>query len=147
MPLQADAGRSCMLTFFLALPESLQMATVFLVALIIGGQINRGIYRLAFQRRSIDPWSAPLPKAKPRQWQDRLPFLGWFYLKREEKLHGKGHWMRPALIELAVAGGLTMLYRHVMQGETVPLGAIVPLQIDLLQLFVSHSILICLMTV
>jgi prepilin signal peptidase PulO-like enzyme (type II secretory pathway) len=140
-------GGSEVLTFFLSWPESLQMATVLLIALLVGGQINRGIYRLAFKRRSIDPWSAPPPKAKPRQWQDRLPFLGWFNLKREEKLHGKGHWIRPALIELAVACGLTMLYRQVMHGETVPPGAIVPPATDLLYLFLSHSILICLMTV
>ncbi len=137
---------------FLSIPEPLQAAIVFLVALIVGGQINRGIYRLAFDRRSIDPWSPPMPKAPPRKWFDRLPVLGWFGLQREEKLHGTGHWIRPAMIELALACGLTMLFFHVIRGNTVEeivlrdnpqlknsaaLGA----------LFISHAALICLMTV
>ena len=88
--------------------ESLVTMGLFLLGLVIGGQVNRGIYRLAWDARPIGPWSAPHPEAPPRHWSDRLPVFGWFGLSREQHLHGGGYWIRPLLIELAVAIGLPL---------------------------------------
>ena len=38
---------------------------IFVAAACLGGQVNRGIYRLAWYRRPIGPWSAPHPERRP----------------------------------------------------------------------------------
>ena len=92
------------------LPLELRLAAVFAFGLILGGQLNRGIYRLAWRPRAIGPWSPPLPQAPARRWYDRIPVPGWIALRRESALHGRGFWFRPALIELATGLGLAALY-------------------------------------
>jgi len=71
-----------------------------LIGLLLGSQVNRGIYRLAWTPRSIGPWSEPLQEAADRRWSDYLPVVGWLGLRRESRLHGRGYWVRPAMIEL-----------------------------------------------
>jgi len=73
-----------------------------LIGLLLGSQVNRGIYRLAWMPRSIGPWSAPLQEAADRRWSDYLPVIGWLGLRRESRLHGRGYWVRPAMIELVM---------------------------------------------
>jgi prepilin signal peptidase PulO-like enzyme (type II secretory pathway) len=72
--------------------------------------VNLGVYRLAWNQRPISPWWPPHRDAKPRRRTDRLPVLGWFGLRRETPLHGRGFWIRPLFVELAVAAGLPALY-------------------------------------
>jgi len=83
---------------------------LFVLGCLVGGQVNRGIYRLAFAPRPIGPWSAPHPQAAPRRWFDRVPVLGWFGLRREADIHGAAFWVRPMAIELALGGGFAALY-------------------------------------
>lgn len=136
--------------WFYAFSEQTRTILVFLAGLVIATQVNRGIYRLAWNPRAIGPWSAPAPGAPPRRWFDRLPFLGWVFLQREQKLHGTAFWVRPALIEVGLAAGLAALYLFEMRGGLDPPN-VRQLPLDELhqlhQRFMAHAVLICLMTV
>jgi prepilin signal peptidase PulO-like enzyme (type II secretory pathway) len=83
---------------------------IFVLGALLGTQLNRGIYRLAWDRRSIGPWSAPDPDAPARRPPDRVPILGWLGLRRESNLHGGLYWLRPMLIEAGTGIGLVALY-------------------------------------
>lgn len=74
-----------------------------LLGLLAGSQVNRAIYRLAWEPRPIGPWSPPAEGAAGRHWSDYLPVIGWLGLRRESAWHGPGYWVRPALLELAMA--------------------------------------------
>ena len=106
-----------MITF----PATIAMAVL---GMLVGSQINRAIYQLAWHPRPIGPWSPPHAEAVGRHWTDRLPVIGWFGLRRESVLHGHGYWLRPALIELllgfAFAGlGCWLSADRVLPPETV----------------------------
>ncbi len=126
-----------------------RLAIVFTLSALIGGQINRGIYRLAWNSRNIGPWSDALAAAPSRSWLDRIPIIGWYGLRRESSLHGYGFWLRPMLLELAVSCGFTALYYWEMSGGLFPAGrAIVGPSVGTLHLhFLSHIVLISLMTI
>lgn len=142
-----------MLAWLLTIPLELRCVAVFLLGTIIGGQLNRGIYRLAWDAKAIGPWSKADPKAPPRTWLDRVPIVGWFGLRRETPLHGRGFWIRPLLIEFCTGLGLAYLYYWEVTGQLIPplppalmLGDMA-VQDRLHWRFVSHGLLICLMTV
>ncbi len=52
-----------------------------LLGLLAGSQVNRAIYRLAWEPRSIGPWSPPAEGAAGRHWSDYLPVIGWLGLR------------------------------------------------------------------
>ncbi len=108
------------MNFLLDLPHEARLAVLFVLGILVGGQLNRGIYRLAWNRRRIGPFSPPDPEAPPRRWFDRIPVLGWFGLRRESALHGKGFWIRPMLIELLTGAGFAALYWWEMSGSIIP---------------------------
>lgn len=138
------------MAFWLTLPEPLRLALVFVAALAVAGQVNRLIYALALlQRRQISPWQPRDPKASPRRALDYLPIVGWWFLRRDEPLHGKGFWLRPLLIEFLLAFGLMALYQFETNDGLLPQFGVVlsepPLTTHLR--FLAHALLICLMTV
>lgn len=98
----------------------LRVALVFLIGLVLGGQVNRGIYRLAWSPRDMGPWSPAHPEAPPRHWSDRIPVWGWFGLEREAAWHGDWYWLRPMLIELLCGVGLAALYVWEVDGGLMP---------------------------
>ncbi|HUG70671.1 MAG TPA: prepilin peptidase [Pirellulaceae bacterium] len=85
---------------------------LFLLGVIVATQLNRGIYRLAWFARPIGPWSAPHKTALARHWSDRIPVIGWIGLRRESSIHGRGFWIRPLLLELAIGACFAALYWH-----------------------------------
>ena len=94
----------------IALPLSVRLALVGLLGAMLGALVNWATYQLAWNKRKISPWG-PLPKdAESRTALDRVPVLGWLRLRRESSLHGPGFWLRPMLIEIAMAVGLAALY-------------------------------------
>ncbi len=130
--------------------DLLRYAILFVLGTALGGQLNRGIYRLAWYQRPVGPWSAPHPDAPPRRWLDRVPVIGWLGLRREAPLHGAGYWIRPLLIELAVGGGLAAWYGwEVVCGGLLPTSLRPPVGLSLLlhAQFLSHVTLISLMIV
>ncbi len=91
-----------------------------LLGAAIGGQINRAIYRWAWNKRSISPWSAPPETAAKRNWWDCVPVFGWWLLRRESQFHGTGFWLRPMLIEATAGIGLAALYWWEIRGGLLP---------------------------
>jgi leader peptidase (prepilin peptidase) / N-methyltransferase len=123
-------------------------STIFLLGTLLGSQLNRGIYRLAWNPRPIGPWSSPHPAAPPRRGWDRVPVVGWFGLRRESTLHGAGYWVRPALLELAVGAGLAWLYWwQVDQAALYPVHVPKPELTTLVAQYLIHTGLISLMIV
>lgn len=98
------------------LPELLQVIVLAICGAFVGGQVNRGIYRLAWNPRAISPWSAPPEDAAPRPAWSRLPLVGWRGLQGEGDVHGRGFWVRPVLIELLLTGAYPALYLWIMSG-------------------------------
>ncbi len=134
---------------WLKLSPALQAAFLFAWGAVVGGQVNRGIYRLAWTPRRIGPWSAPPAGAPPRCWYDRLPILGWWTLRREAVLIGAGFWLRPLLLEFALAAGLVALYFFEIDLGLLPkqAAASAPDVEMLVAQFFGHAILLALMTV
>ena len=126
---------------------TLTLILIAIAAACIGGQVNRGIYRLAWNKRQISPWSEAPSGAAPRTWLDCIPIYGWFRLRRESNLHGQAFWLRPLMIELCLATGLAALYWFEMNMGIYPVGAI-PSAESVIQIqFLSHACLIGLLTV
>jgi leader peptidase (prepilin peptidase)/N-methyltransferase len=134
----------------LAVPLELRLALVALAGLALGSVINWAIYSLAWFARPISPWQQPHPDAPPRRWSDFLPVIGWFGLAREAKLHGRGFWIRPLVLELACGVGLAALYHwgiteHLAPPIPAPGGVIRASALVLHQQFLSHMILFALL--
>ncbi|MEE8452971.1 MAG: A24 family peptidase [Thermoguttaceae bacterium] len=135
----------------LAIPIEIRMAAVFALGICLGSLANLGIYRLAWHRRAISPWSRADAKAPSRRWSDRLPILGWLGLRREASLHGVGFWIRPMLVELLVGVGLAALYwweverLGLLPAEIQPVSEAVRLVLH--QQFAAHLLLIFCMIV
>lgn len=141
------------MNLLLAIPLEIRLLVLFLLGAVLGSFLNLAIYRWAWRKRSISPWSEADRQAPPRKPSDRIPIVGWLGLRREAKLHGRGFWVRPLLIELALAVGLPWLYWwEVVQAGLCPGLAYLPSEVMLpasvlhLQFF-SHTVLIALMTV
>src|SRR5438067_4583522 len=122
-----------------------------IVGLLAGSLINAGIYALAWRPRPISPWQPRHSQAPPRRWRDFVPVFGWRGLAREEKLHGRGFWIRPLLIEMGCGIGLPALYWWEATAQLAPalpiMGLGPALAIMLHHQFVSHAILVALMLV
>jgi prepilin signal peptidase PulO-like enzyme (type II secretory pathway) len=131
--------------------DPLVLVGIGLLGLIVGSLVNAGIYALAWSPRPISPWQRPHPEAPPRHWFDWAPVVGWLALARESKLHGRGFWIRPLLIELVCAIGLPALYWWVISGKLTPLlpipGFVGPTSSMLHHMFISQAILMALMMV
>lgn len=99
-----------------------QCVVVAVLGLFGGALANWMIYRFAyFNPRPISPWGPRPEDADPRTMWDRLPVLGWFFLRREAELHGSWFWVRPLLIELGTAISLVWLFQFETQsGELLP---------------------------
>ncbi len=135
--------------FWLQLPVLIQVAAVAVLGAIVGGQINRGIYRLAWDARAIGPWSLPPPDAPSRSLFDRLPIVGWIALRRESTIHGTGYWLRPLLIELVFSAGIAWLYFSIVHFQIDELlrQGVVASPADAVGHFLRLAVLIGLMTV
>lgn len=129
------------------MPLQLRVGIVCLIAAFVAGQINRGIFRLAWAPRDIGPWSPAAQNAPSRKWSDRLPMVGWFGMARESALHGSNFWHRPFLIELGFVLGIGFLYVFEMKQGLYPSGAAMqPVSVIHAQ-FAAHFVLIALLVV
>ncbi len=137
--------------FFLQLSEPVQLTLLALLGLFVGGQVNRGIYRLAWDVRDIGPFSPLAKNAPPRKWSDYLPVVGWIGLRRESKIHGDNFWIRPLLIEVIFGLGFVLLFDWEMSGGLVPDKSgsppVLPTPMFLLSNVIAHLFLISMMAV
>src|SRR5262245_12584706 len=131
------------------IPLVVQLAAVFLLGICLGSLVNWAVYSFAWFPRPISPWSLAHPNVPPRTGSDRLPVIGWFGLRREAGVHGRGHWIRPLLVELGLGAVLAALYWwEVVRFEAVQGQISTPLARPtwpLLAQFASHTVLLCLM--
>ena len=125
------------------------LAVLFVVGIVVGTQLNRGIYRLAWYPRLIGPWSPAHADAPPRRPLDRVPVVGWIGLARESSLHGRGFWVRPLLIELGTGACFAALYWHevVAHGTVSPAALPLATPFTLQTQYLAHVILFSLMLV
>lgn len=136
--------------FILQIPLEVRLTLLFLVGVAVAGQLNRGIYRLAWNARRIGPWSPPPDEVPPRHWSDRIPVLGWWGLRRESPWQGRAYWVRPMLLELGTGVAFALLYwfeteRFLLWPALPELAP--PSPAVLHAQFLSHIVLICLMIV
>jgi leader peptidase (prepilin peptidase) / N-methyltransferase len=141
----------------LAIPFALRLGILFVLGTLVAGGLNLGIYRLAWRPRSISPWSAS-PLAGGRTWLDRLPYVGWWRLRRESAEHGRGFWIRPLVVELGMGLAFAGLYAWEI-GELGLYGLVQPgpppaqafvatdFQAVLHAQFLGHLLLLCFMVV
>ncbi|MGB7345604.1 MAG: A24 family peptidase [Pirellulaceae bacterium] len=99
-----------MIGFWIGLPLGLRYVLLAMMGLIAGGLANYLIYTWCYFPRAISPWAAKDEQAPPRRSSDRIPVVGWMGMRREHELHGKAFWLRPLLIELALACALPFMY-------------------------------------
>lgn len=139
---------------FLDLPMPARLALLAVAGLLTGSFVNWGIYRLAFDKRTISPWG-PAPgigskeKYTQRTWFDRIPVLGWATLASESKLHGTLFWVRPLLIEVALGVVFPLLYHFEIAGQWLPtIGPIPrPSELQLHAACLAHLALLVLLTI
>jgi leader peptidase (prepilin peptidase) / N-methyltransferase len=134
----------------LSLPLEARMAVVFVLGVCVGSAANWAIYRLAWNRQAISPWSGRDPLAPPRRLFDRLPILGWLGLRREADLHGRGFWLRPMILELLAGVGFAALYWwEIGMAGLLPAGVPKPVPVDVQAVlhwqFAAHCLLLGLM--
>lgn len=99
-----------LILLFLSIPLPARLGFLFFAGACVGAAVNLGIYRLAYLRRRISPWSNTRGLLPPRTWPDRIPILGWWSMRRESAEHGRGFWIRPMLVELCFALAVAALY-------------------------------------
>ena len=121
---------------------------VFALGLVIGSLVNWGIYSLAWLARPISQFSPPPEGAPPRHWSHFLPVVGWWLRRGESAIYGRGFWIRPLLLELALAAGMAALYGWEMNGRLYPVPALaIPMKAALHGQFLAHAILIVAMSI
>ena len=130
------------------IPLTVRLVVVFLIGTCLGSLVNWAIYALAWNPRPISPWTVLPADAAPRSRRDRWPILGWFWLRREAKLHGRGFWIRPLCVEVCLGGALAWLYwweiarAGLLQAQLEGIPFVPPYAVIHLQ-FVSQALLIC----
>lgn len=133
---------------FIALPISLRMAIVAVLALAAARFINWAICNWAYFHRQYGPWAAPPEGYPPRTSRDRMPVLGWLALRREAPAVGRLFWLRPLLIELVFPVAMMWYYHFYVTGGALPLGQAAKVALgDLHWQFVGHAILFVLMMI
>jgi leader peptidase (prepilin peptidase)/N-methyltransferase len=137
------------MTWWLSIPLEVRLVLVGVFAAALATQLNRGIYRLAWDVRNIGPWSPAAATAPPRRITDYLPIVGWLGLRRESPIHGAGFWLRPLLLELTVAVGFAALYAYEVGGGLAP-RVVPPAPLSMLTIhlqYAAHVVLISLLLV
>ena len=127
---------------------------VFVLGACVASLLNAAVYAWAWNYRRISPWQATPEGAAPRTWADCVPIIGWFRLRRDAKVLGRGFWIRPMLVEIsfgiamaALYGwevgqqGLTAAQFNLPAGVNLPAGGLPELVTPAFCTFVFHFIL------
>ena len=95
-----------MLNLWFGLPVAGRDWTLVLIGLIAGPIINHVVYTYAWFQRPFSPWLRG--QSRPLSW--RIPIVGWLLRRGDHELGW--HWIRGAMIEMAVPIGLVLLHHH-----------------------------------
>ena len=136
--------------FFANLPPTLQFLLLAVGGAIVGAMINWAIYAWPYTLKNpISPWMKKHSSAAARTANDRIPIVGWWFMRCDFTVYGKGFWIRPMLIEIVWAIGLPWFYFWQMGGGL--LGGVLPAPLPATwnmwaeTWFFGHTILIALM--
>ncbi|MEM6331475.1 MAG: A24 family peptidase [Planctomycetota bacterium] len=91
-------------------PLVFRLAVVFVASAFVATLLNAAIYAWSWAPRLVSPWQKTAEGVAPRGWLDRLPVVGWLWLRRDSAVLGRRFWVRPLGIELGFAAGLAALY-------------------------------------
>ena len=83
---------------------------IFLFAALAASFANAATYAWAWNHRRVSPWQLAPEGVTPRGWLDRIPIIGWLRLRRDEKVLGRGYWIRPMAVELLFAISMAALF-------------------------------------
>ncbi len=130
---------------FLAIPEPIRLAAVFLLGAFLAAGANLAIHQSTVCRRAISPWGPRPPGTARRGIIARLPIVGWWFMRHEAVSCGPWAWLRPMLVEAGWGAALAGLYWW----ETLRLGllpgAVPPgspgLQLVVHTQFAAHAVL------
>ena len=95
----------------LDLPLEIRLALLFVLGVLVGRQLNRGIYSpgLVSPRSGTVVAAARGCAASPCRWTACRWWAGGV-CAASRAWHGTGYWIRPLLIELATGVGFAVLY-------------------------------------
>lgn len=106
---------------WLALDADLRTALAALGGVVLGVLVNWAVSSLAYDARHASPWSRKHPRDDRSPWLDRLPLFGWLRLSRKTPQLGRGFWIRPLCVEIAMGAACAALYRwEVLEGGLLP---------------------------
>ncbi|MEZ6074066.1 MAG: A24 family peptidase [Pirellulales bacterium] len=105
------------------------IVALFALGAAVGGLANFAISRLAWLKRTSNPWYIPHEGAHEPLWDarsdvadrrasarprpgllDRVPLVGWLLWRRAEEFYPRRFWWRPLAVELLCALGFVGLY-------------------------------------
>ena len=81
---------------------STTLAVYAVVGVLAGAVVNWAVYRLAWNKRDIGPWSPTPESMEKRPVLSKIPVFGWLLLRGESSTHGSGYWIRPFAIEVCM---------------------------------------------
>lgn len=129
-----------------------RLIVLAIAGVMIAALANHVIHRWClFGQRLVGPWGEKHSDALPGMFLDRVPIVGWWLMRRDVAVHGSGFWIRPMLIEFAMAFAVPGLYWFETQtGLLLPAGIRGPANLAKLepwftQMFFFHLILLGLM--
>jgi prepilin signal peptidase PulO-like enzyme (type II secretory pathway) len=93
-----------------SLATELHLIVLFAIGATLGSIVNWAIFSLRFNPVPKSPWSDTHPRDALDGWQDRLPLVGWWRLRRKGKTLGYEFWIRPLVIEIFCGLLATGLY-------------------------------------
>ncbi len=102
-----------MIGWYLAMgapPEWLAVVLALLAGLLLGQLVNLGVALLEIESNAVSPWLTAPAGLPQRKWFDRIPVLGWLFLRREAHVQGRGFWVRPLVVELLMGVGCCLLF-------------------------------------
>lgn len=141
-----------MLALWIGLPLVARLLLLLMLGLAMGGAVNHAIYTWCWYPRPFSPWLRSETPGSASRLLRRIPVLGWIVRRRESTRHGRGFWIRPVLIELALGAAIPLLYWYecVAMG-LLPDAARIPAvaaanTIWFHRVFVQHAWLLVLMT-
>lgn len=87
----------------LAIPLPVRLGLLAGLGAILGAAVNVAVCRFSWGAAAWNPWLARHCRDACTSWRDRLPIAGWWLLRRRRDEFGRGFWLRPLVVELAMA--------------------------------------------